>query len=255
MRQITFRGGKLPARHDPKNPRLGKYLLTPLLAAPTEVSWGSKVADWLMLGNDEVGDCTCAAVAHGEMDFTSNASTEFVPDTADVLSMYSAITGYDPNAASDADGNNPTDTGADMGTVCKYWNATGLCGRKITAFSEIDIANQNHIMLAVALLGGVYLGVQLPQSAMDAFNSEQPWTDVMDQNIVGGHAVWIVGYNANGVTLVTWGQTVQATWDWIATYADEAFAVAAPDWEEQSGISPSGINIQQMVADCQSLGA
>ena len=251
---ITFKGGKRAAIHKAKNFRFSKYCLTPLPAAPASVDWGARVTEWLMLGNDEAGDCTCAAVGHGEMDFTSNASTEFAPATDDVLAMYSAITGYDPDAVPDVDGNNPTDTGADMVTVLDYWRKTGLCGRTIAAYAEIDIANIEHLKLAIALLGGADLGVQLPQSAMDAFNAGQDWSDVMDQNILGGHAVWAVGYDTTGVFLITWGKVVHATWDWFATYADEAFAVASPDWEEASGESPSGIDTAQMVADCAAIG-
>ena len=250
---MKFKLGKKHARHDEKNPRFASYLFASALPPiPAASDWGESVPDWLMLGNDTVGDCTCAAMAHGEMEWAADTARVFTPSADDTLAVYSAITGYDPSQT-DSDGNNPSDTGADVVDVLNYWKNTGFCGRKIAGYSEINPKNSDHVKLSIALLGGAYFGVQLPQSAMDAINAGQPWIDTTDTNILGGHAIWAVAYDADGVTFVTWGREVFASWEWISKYADEAFAIPSADWINSSGVSPSGLNISQLIYDSQEL--
>jgi hypothetical protein len=49
-----------------------------------------------MMGNDKVGDCTCAAAGHLVMDWTANTGKEVVPSSQQIVAAYSAITGYNP---------------------------------------------------------------------------------------------------------------------------------------------------------------
>lgn len=242
---MKFHLGKKPVRHDVRTFKLSTYLST-LPPVPAAVDWTGKVADWLMLGNDSVGDCTCAAAAHLEMLWTSLTSNEAAPSVADVLAAYSAITGYTPDDPN-------SDTGADELSVLNYWRKNGIAGRKIYSYVKVDLAKPNEVRAAIALFGGLYIGVQLPQSAMDATNAGQPWTNTVDTDILGGHAVCLTAYDSTGLTCITWGQKQILTWDWLDKYADEAYCILSPDWIGVSGGAPSGFNLNQLQNDLKAL--
>ena len=44
-----------------------------------------------------------------------------------------------------------------------------------------------------------------------------------------GHAVYAVAYDAAGLTVLTWGNTQQATWGWWDECVDEAYAILPPE--------------------------
>lgn len=242
---MKFKLGRRPKRIDPRTFSLKRYF-TALPPVPASVDWGGKVISWEMLGNDSLGDCGEASALHLEMDWTSNASTEFLPTTQDAIAAYSAITGY-----------NPADPSSDQGTVLldllNYWRTTGIAGHKIYAYATIDPANIQELMAAVSFFGGAYLGVNLPQSALDATEAGQQWTNATDTNIAGGHAIPIVAYDQNSLTCITWGQPQTMTWTWLKAYLDEAYAIFSPDWVGLNGAAPSGFNLYQLSGDLAAL--
>jgi hypothetical protein len=197
----TFKLGKKSPRIDSRTFKLSNYLAA-LPPIPSSIDWGGRVGKWFVFENDWVGDCTVAACGHLIMDWTANANTEIVPTNWQIINAYSAITGYNP-ADTDAQGNNPTDTGADCLTVLGYWINHGIAGQKLAAYAAISPTNLGEFQASVYLFGGAYVGVQLPQSALDAVNTGLPWTNIADKKIVGGHCIPIVAYDANGFTCVT----------------------------------------------------
>ena len=237
--------GRKPRRIDKRTFKIERYMpvLPPI---PTAIDWTGNVPDWGELGNDTVGDCTCAAAGHLEMLWTSQASTEYIPSTADVLAAYSAITGYNPADPS-------TDQGANMLDVLNFWRNAGIAGHKIKAYAAVNPANVPQIKSSVALFGGLYAGVNLPQSAIDATMAGQPWTNVNDNNIAGGHAIPIVSYNLTSLTCITGGQKQIMTWAWLAKYMDEGYCVLSQDWFKPGGLTPSGFNMQTLNNDLQPL--
>ena len=240
--------GKLPARIDPRTLKLADYLPRALPPVPSSIDWSGNILNWQMLGNDQVEDCTCAAALHLDMDWCSNTRIPFAPTTADALAAYSAITGYNP-------ANPATDQGACEIDVLNFWRQTGMAGRKIGSYASVDVTRQDHVQAAIALFGGLYIGIQVPSSADDEFESGQPWTDLADTNIEGGHAVPLVGYTEFGPTCITWGQKQLMSWAWLAARGDEGYAVFSPDWLNATGISPSNLNQPQLLADLAAVTA
>ena len=173
--------------------------------------------------------------------WTSLAGTELIPADADVLAVYTAITGYNP-----ADPN--TDQGANELDVLNYWRNNGILGHKITAFVQVEHDKLDHIRAAINLFGGVYAGVRLPDSAMDAFDHGQMWSDI-SQTATDGHAIPLVGYDADGFSAITWGRKVYITNLWAAKYFDESYAVLSPDWIQPVGVAPSGFGEAQLMTD------
>jgi hypothetical protein len=238
--------GKLPVRHDERTLLLATYLddaavlpnVPPELSAPT-------VDAWPMYGNDRLGDCTIAAVGHMIQAWTSDAGAPRQIADADVEQAYIPGTGTD-------------DTGRFELDVLNYWRTTGVGADKIAAYAAIDPSNHAHVMAAAYLFGGVYIGVALPTTAQG-----QPVWDVVGDGKTGpsqpgswgGHAVDVVAYDSDGLTIVTWGALLKMTWGFWDAYVEEAYAVISPDFLNAAGQTPAGFDAAALQADLAAVTA
>lgn len=236
---ITFRTGKLPAQPARPHLKFSAVLAEARQAAPAAPPVSCLYADpaitWDMLANDRVGDCTCAEVGHQVNQLTWYGSgTEAKPTAPQVLAFYSAITGYNPADPS-------TDTGAYVQDVLAYWRKTGLIGHKIVAYAAVDVANVTEVKQGLALFGSLNIGMSFPDSAMDQFNAGQVWDVVKGARVEGGHCVMVVGYDAAGVDIVTWGKRTRVTWAFWKKYVDEAWIVLDADGVQKAGAYFTGL--------------
>lgn len=208
---------------------------------PPAVDWYSKVpsSTWSMDGNDTVGDCTCAEVDHSTKARQVAAGNVEVRSTVnEVLAVYSAITGYNPNDPS-------SDQGAVMQDVRDYWRKHGITlGGKVdqlTLFAEVDHTDLQLVRWCVSRFGAVALGINFPDSAMTQFDNGQPWDVVKGARIEGGHAISMVGYDATYAYVITWGQVQKMTWAFFTKYVEEAWTDVSTDWvNSSSGEDPLG---------------
>jgi hypothetical protein len=248
MNSITFRSGRPHAQPARPQLRLGDYLTSTLPAPPTSADWQSKVATWPMYLNDQLGDCTCAAVGHMiQAETTYGQGTTVTVPEQDVLAAYEAAGHYNP-----ADPN--SDQGAYIQDVLAYWMKTGVAGHKILAYASVDVSNPAEIWQAIDLFGAVDVGFNFPSSAMDQFNAGQPWDVVNGSPVEGGHCVPVGAYAADGtLTCVTWGKTQKMTPAFWRTYVDEAWVVITPDWLSAKGVDPQGLNLYQLGQDYAAL--
>lgn len=219
-----FRGGKLPAQ--PARPQLRlSAVLSTLAAPPVSCDWQSDSITWPMYGNDVYGCCTCAAVGHIVNQLTFYGSgQEIEPTEADVLGMYSRVTGFDPKRPS-------TDQGAYCQDVLGDWRRNGLSGHKIVAYASVDVQNLVEVKQAIAAFGTVYVGLNVPQSAMDAFDAGRVWDVVKKSPSLGGHCVPMGVYDSAARLLggVTWGSEFQMTEAFWKAHVDEAWVVLDAD--------------------------
>lgn len=241
--------GKRPVRHDKRTLLLADYLTGPLPPPPAAQDWARHLAKIGMMLNDQIGDCTCAAAGHAIQIWSSNANREVTVSDADVVAAYSAITGYSPNDPS-------TDNGAVELDVLNYWRQTGIGGHKIAGFVKLEPKNTSHIESAIALFGGTYIGLGLPISAQN----QNVWSVVGgpdgEPGSWGGHAVYVVEYDAHGLTCITWGQLKRMTWGFWQQYCDEAYGILSNDWlNPTTHIAPNGFNIGVLMADLQKVTA
>jgi hypothetical protein len=202
---------------------------------------------WGMLGNDSVGDCVCAAAFHGQDVFEfygQNVTPAFT--TAEAISMYEAISGYNPNDPN-------SDVGATLQDGLGYWQKTGLAGYKIDAYAEIDYRNTALLQQCIADFGVAYLALEVPASAMQQFDAGQPWSVVRRSPIEGGHCVPAVGYDAQYLYVITWGAVQKVEWAFYAKYFEEAWVPISTDWMEATGKTPSGLDAATANADFQQL--
>jgi len=245
--------GKHPKKVDPRTLQLARYLTPELPAPPPSCDYSVKLSTLGMMANDRVGDCTCAAAGHIVQDATSYEGAQVVVPDADVLAMYSAVSGYDPVTGAN-------DNGAACLDVLNYWHQTGFAGpqgpHKIAAFAELGLVS-SAIQTAVYLLGAAYIGVNLPLTCQGASSWEVPPGGTAGNGAPGswgGHCVPIVAYDATGVTVLTWGEKLHASWEFLATYMDEAYAVVTQDFVDAQGTDPAGLDLTQMLADAAALG-
>lgn len=258
MSDLPYKLGKAPASHSislkfdqvfdirklPKPPagRFGRYTMV-------------KGGRWGMLGNDQVGNCVWAGAAHEDMIFTAMGGSPVLYQTKDVISDYSACTGYDPKDPN-------TDEGTDMRKAASYRRKTGLLAadgsrQMVDGYLALKVGNIEQIEVSTSLFGACGLGVQLPSSAMDQFDSQEPWHRTSGrQHNEGGHYISHVGRNSlSDQLVVTWGRLHAATDDWLATYMDEG--VAYLDFsvlDKVKRISPDGFDEEKLREFFGSLG-
>jgi len=246
----TYKLGKHPPVVDHRTLRFGTYLTAALPPPPASVTYYQKVPTWPMYYNDQYGDCTCAAAGHMIQNWTANAATEVTPPDETVLKFYEHFVGTPP----------PPDTGCNMLSVLKYWRKTGVDSHKVTAFASLELQNHAQAQSAVDLLGGIYIGVALPDFAVQGDMLTVPWVvppggPVGDAapNQQNGHCIPAVGYDADQLWIVTWGSLKSMSWGFYDAYADESYAIVTTDFIGTSGQSPEGFNLAALENDLSQL--
>jgi hypothetical protein len=242
--------GKNAPRHDVRTLQMAQYLQPEALPKiPPSQEWYDKVSQWPMMMNNKIGDCTCAAAGHLIEEWTAYTGKEVTLSDNQIVAAYSAITGYNPKTGKN-------DNGAVELDVLKYWKSTGFAGRKISAFVGLEPANLDHIKASVFIFGGCYIGLALPISAQTQKIWSVPPGGLHGPGAPGswgGHAVPVVAYDANGLTVVTWGALKQMTWGFWQAYCDEAYALLSPDWLKANDVAASGFDLAQLNADLNAL--
>ena len=238
----SYRFGKRPPKIDYRTLRFKDYLTEDIAPPPASVNTLSRVYDALRIsdpaalfpmdGNDTLGDCTIAALAHAVTTYSGLVGKKDILAKQAVTKLYFHLTGG-------------VDSGLNELDVLNYWQSNNVGGNKILAFASIDSKNHTHIQQAIEIFGGVYLGFQVQQNCVQEFNSHQPWTPGPLTN--DGHAVFAVAYDQAGVTVLTWGNIQQATWSWWDECVDEAYAILPPEAKDP-GFAP-GFSVAQLQAD------
>jgi hypothetical protein len=256
----TKRYGRLP--QDTSKPRVHLRASGAALSPPVAVDWYSQVpaASWGMLANgpdnsiapgyEGCGDCTVASAAHMVDQVAWYALNAPAPVTSkQTLAAYEAITGYNPTTGAN-------DTGCELRQVLQWWVKNGLAGYKPAAYAQIDIANLDLVKTSISYFGAVYAALEVPAAFETQFDAGQPWnvpTGRSGRQIVGGHAIPLIGYDATYIYVLTWGAVQKVTYAAFAKYFDESWVVILPQLMEAAGKTPSGLDTATANADFQSL--
>lgn len=235
-------------KNDAAKPRLvlDAYLDVNELATPSVVDFASEVVSWPMYENDNIGDCTAACVGHQIQAWTRYTGTEVDVPEEDIIRLYSAVSGYDPHTGAN-------DNGATVQDTLTYWRKSGVpvAGHEILAFAQLKDLSQIHD--ALWMFGSVYLGFECPESALEQFDADQPWTVVPGSPIAGGHAVPVQYAAPDNYIVVTWGKLQQMDQQFLDTYVEEAWVIITRDWLDKNGHTPEGLDLQGLGADLAAL--
>ena len=245
-----YKLGKLPPKAHPHTLNFGRYIADELLALPTPArkvyrEYKTPAEARQMFANDRLGICACAMAANFLILTTVHTGEVVIPSEDEVVEMYSAVSGYDPQTGAN-------DNGAYLTDVLEYLRTTGLAGHKILAWAKIASSHLEHRKLGVDLFGSTLVGVQLPNSALAQFNAGQSWELVSnDGGIAGGHAILHPGYGHLGDDYVTWAKWDQkASAAWSNNYVDEEYIVITEDWFNQATErTPGGLDLATLEAD------
>jgi len=251
---MNFKLGKKDAKFNPYALRMARYVeaayVPPAFADNTPfgfTAWGMMMngPDPNMpkgVPSDGIGDCTIAACAHALQVFTHGTLT--LTDAV-VLEYYEKWCGY-------VLGNANTDQGGEEPTVLTDWKNQGMAGHVLEGYVDPQPGNWAHIAHSIAEFGGVYIGLQLPNSAMEQTNNGQVWDVVAnDGGIAGGHAVFCPAYHTEDptynkettITAITWGMKQKMTLAFWEKYTDESHTLLASAWQ------PAGVNLAGLKAD------
>jgi hypothetical protein len=239
---------------DPRTLKLKNYNQKLTTLVPVNSGLISAVSTWPMFLNDILSDCAEAAWAHMIEQWTQYAGKFQLPTDAYVLDLYEAVTGYNPD-------NPASDQGTILIQLLNYLRKQGL----ITAYMAIDWTNRLELQQAIYYFGGAYLGFALPISAQNPvtdLNGLPAWLTLPNLSGAnapgswGGHCVPILGYGVDnfghaGVRVCTWSQLYDMTYGFLNQTGTECYAIVTPDWIEADGISPTGLNTTQLLADLQ----
>ena len=245
-------------RKKPTNEQLSRaqkvspfFGLTGATPPPPSVDYSAKAPKALatMLGNDSQGDCTIAALFHQVGAIRANApgGSDGAAATAEALSAYATICG-------------PGDQGCVITDVLQYAQQNGVvvAGTKtqLAGFVALDTTNQQLCQVCFFQFGGGHLGINLPQDWYENAAPGAVW-DVSTANIIGGHSIAVVGYNAQGVQISTWGMVLTMTWAAFATVAlvEEAYALVDNDWFGSDGADDYGLDSAALQAALAQIAA
>ena len=221
------------------------------LPVPPKVFGKQKlIQTWYGYGNDEYGNCVFAAKAHMHMLWSlmgGHPRDRFT--TADVLSDYAAVTGFnagDPNS----------DQGTDMKQAAEYHRKTGVrdatnTRRRVTSYVNLQPGSVGQLAISAYIFGAVEIGVMLTEDNMKQFDQGKPWS-VTRSDSVGGHCIPVIGRDSDGNFIcVTWGRLQRITPSFLKKYMDEGIAYL--NEEILTDITYDKSTLQQMLAQVSAI--
>jgi hypothetical protein len=252
-----MRLGRKAIKTDSRTLALGRYMTSALKPPPAKCDWTKGITSWgMMLNGPEptepqfpngLGDCTIAGAAHAiQVWSANNGPMVTVPDSS-ILNYYEQWDGYVP-------GEPNTDNGGVELDVLNDWQKNGFAGNPLLAFADPKTSNLTEVRQAIALFGGVYIGMSLPVTAQ----TQEVWDVAANGGAKakpgswGGHCVFVPKYDQKTFTCITWGQQKTMTVAFWSKYCDEAHALLSPAWIAAKG-APNGFNLAQLKADLQAI--
>jgi hypothetical protein len=241
--------GKQFPKYDARTLRLARYLTPALPPPPPARQWSTAVTmPCGELLNDQIGDCTIAAVGHAVQVLTANVGAEVTIPDSDIEATYEAVGGYQP-------GNPATDNGCALLDVLNWWRTHGIGGHTILAFVQVNPQNLFHVKTAIEYFGGLYIGLGLPQSAQSQIGGvwDVPPGGVTGPGALyswGGHGVFMPDYDEDGFYCLTWAERQRMTLAFQQAYMDEGYCVVTTDFINRSTqATPDGLNLALLQTD------
>jgi hypothetical protein len=256
---MSYKYGRRPPKNAPAL-RFESFLRTAVPDHPAREDYLAKLSGWQMLGNDVAGDCNAVTWANTRRLVTSALTTENYPSQAQVWQFYQTQNpGFDPNGSKDGHGpGSNDDQGMDIQTGLEYLHGTGgPDGVNAVAFAKVDPTNKAEVEAALAIFGGLWLGIQVLDANQEEFAKGKAWTDVAGSPIDGGHAILGGGFTPD-VRFITWAKETEfgrTFWNGVVQgtpLVEEAWVVIWPEHLGTAGFE-QGIDQAQLAADYRAL--
>ena len=255
----TFRLGRRPMIAPKMMMKFGDFQKKSFPTPPPSGDYTPKAMAALkrMYENDTYGDCVPAWMAHAIGVFTGNASgTPVVFTDAQVLQMYSAIGGFDPNDPQN------TDNGCDENTALGYWMNTGFLGHKIQGMLSVDATNWAECQDAVWLFENLMFGIGLPDAYVNPFPAASGfvWSVAGPAVPSNGHCFGSAKWGPEGLGISTWAMEGTMTPDAVAAYAvnsagGQLFTVITQELlDRATQRAPNGVQWADLVAYFNAMG-
>jgi hypothetical protein len=257
---MAYKYGRRPPKNAPAL-RFGSFLQAAAPAYPASEDYLAALSGgWQMLGNDQVGDCNAVTWANFRRLVTATLTTEYYPTQEQVWQFYQTQNpDFDPAGSQDTNGpGSQADQGMDIQTGLEYLQQTGgPDGVQAVAFAKVDHTNMAEVKAALAIFGGLWLGIMVLNANQQEFAQGEPWTDVPGAQIEGGHAILGGGYGTD-IKFITWAQETEfapSFWNGVVqgtTLVEEAWVVIWPEHLGTSGFE-QGVDQTQLATDYQAL--
>lgn len=212
---------------------------------PASYDWSAKAMRSIRgtYGNSDEGDCVVASGEHGLGIVSANApgGTELVSSDAESLQEYHRIGG---------DGDN----GLVPVEALEDWRVNGLlCNgkrRKLEAWGDFDAADPEQVKTVIIVFTG-RLDFNVPSEWMQKAYDGAVWTAPRSYDFVGGHDVRMIGFDAEGVWIATWGLRIKIPWAVLKdkNIFNESHFELLPDSIGTGGVGGNGINWVTLQAD------
>ena len=140
---------------------------------------------------------------------------EVMPDV-EIMNAARAMAGVNPQDKS-------TDRGENLEELFRYMDASGWPGDpdlKPVQWYKIDAPQ---LMAVVKLYGCSVAWCILPEASPAAFGD-----DMLDREPTYAHAVTIVGFDADGYWLISWGTPYHVSLAWWTRFGRDCYAVEHP---------------------------
>ncbi len=217
--------GRRSVTHLPQKKLMGHTLMGLLPPPPRICDNRRGLTQWGMMGNDVLGDCTCAGVAHSLQVATLNTNVESSAPDAVVEAAYQKYCGYVP-------GDPASDQGGDESVVLAGIETDGFNGHRLLGTVTVDPHNLDHMTQAIASFGSIYIGAELPLSARSQHVWDADATAAGQPGTWGGHCIVSAAYDleAGKMPWITWGVNQDATIAWALKYVDEVHVLLWDSW-------------------------
>lgn len=228
---------------------LGRYLDPHAYTAPPLYdNWtGGTRYNWF--GNDTLGVCTYAALAHMFQQRCALLGITCTITPNDVIDAYKAGTGYD--------GTPGTDQGGSCISALVRTKNVGIGGYRARAFARVNMRDPVEVRAAIHIAGSIYVGGALPRRIA---SQGRDWKLPMHQEAqdapgsLGGHAWLLTGYQRGNLFALPWVDEVSIDDAWEDLYIDEGWVVLDDLWATETRLAPNGLDLSRLYHDLTKLG-
>ena len=183
-------------------------------------------------GGQPVGDCGFVMTVNANVVTAAGLDLPFaIPSSNTVVSNYLAYNGGQ-------------DVGVVNSSLIPYWHNVGLWGSTIQGYGSVDFRDFEEAMAYCHAFLGLCTGIAVTEAMERATQNGEPWDftgSAADQNVLGGHDVFVFGRDEQGLgILATWGQRQLFTQRWWENLVEECDAVVTAEIVAAKG---DGLNL------------